>query len=344
MTTGSVFVGIDVSKAQLDLALRPEGRFSVPNDEAGFAQIIERLSVVSPALVVLEATGGLEIPLTGALAAAGMPVVVVNPRQVRDCAKATGQLAKTDALDAQILAHFAEVIRPERRPLPDTQTQTLAAILTRRRQLVEMVVAEKNRLGSARPPVRKRLHAHITWLERELTHTDTTLAHAIRESPVWREKDDRLRSAPGVGPVLTTTLLADLPELGTLTGKQISALVGGAPLNRDSGTWRGKRTVWGGRAQIRAVLYMAALVATRFNPVIRAFYQRLCAAGKAKKVALTACMRKLLIILNAMLKHRTPWRQVTEPALAGAAESLDATEIRDPRPIVCDVFSRMCHR
>ena len=235
LTTGSVFVGIDVSKAQVDLALRPEGRFSVPNDEAGFAQIIERLSVVSPALVVLEATGGLEIPLTGALAAAGMPVVVVNPRQVRDCAKATGQLAKTDALDAQILAHFAEVIRPERRPLPDTQTQTLAAILTRRRQLVEMVVAEKNRLGSARPPVRKRLHAHITWLERELTHTDTTLAHAIRESPVWREKDDRLRSAPGVGPVLTTTLLADLPELGTLTGKQISALVGGGAA--ESGQW-----------------------------------------------------------------------------------------------------------
>jgi transposase len=308
MMSTQVFVGIDVSKAQLDLALRPEGRFSAPNDEAGFAQVLERLSAVRPTLVVLEATGGLEIPLTGVLAAAGVPVVVVNPRQVRDFAKATGRLAKTDALDAQTLAHFAEVIRPELRPLPDEQTQALAAILARRRQLVEMLTAEKNRLGSAHTPVRKSLRTHIAWLERELSHTDSDLAHAIRESPVWREKEALLRSTPGVGPVLTTTLLANLPELGTLTGKQIAALVGVAPLNRDSGTLRGKRTVWGGRAQIRATLYMAALVAARFNPVIRAFYQRLCAAGKAKKVALTACMRKLLIILNAMLKHRTPWR------------------------------------
>ena len=307
MTRAQVFVGIDVSKAQLDMALRPEGRCSVSNDEAGFAQIIERLRVVSPALVVLEATGGLEIPLTGALAAAGVPVVVVNPRQVRDFAKATGQWAKTDALDAQVLAHFAEVIRPEPRPLPDAQTRMLAALLTRRRQLVEMLTAEKNRLASARPPVRTRLRTHITWLERELVHTDRALANTIRESPVWREKDDLLRSVPGVGPVLTTTLLANLPELGTLTSKHIAALVGVAPLNRDSGTWRGKRTVWGGRAQVRAVLYMGAIVAARFNPVIRGFYQRLCAAGKAKKVALTACMRKLLVILNAMLKHRTPW-------------------------------------
>jgi transposase len=308
MTSAPVFVGIDVSKAQLELALRPEGQFSAPNDEAGCAQVLERLSAVHPTLVVLEATGGLEIPLTGALAAAGMPVVVVNPRHVRDFAKAAGKLAKTDALDAQTLAHFAEVMRPEPRPLPDEQTQTLSAILTRRRQLVEMLMAEKNRLGSARKPVGKSLRAHITWLERELAHTDSALAHAIRESPVWREKDALLRSTPGVGPVVTTTLLANLPELGTLTGKQIAALVGVAPLNRDSGTLRGKRTVWGGRAQVRAVLYMGAIVAARFNPVIRAFYQRLRAAGKAKKVVLTACMRKLLIILNAMLKHRTPWR------------------------------------
>lgn len=308
MRSTQVFVGIDVSNKQLDLAFRPEGRFAAPNDEAGFAQVIERLSTVSPALVVLEATGGIEIPLAGALAAAGVPVVVVNPRQVRDFAKAAGKLAKTDVLDAQTLAHFAEVMRPEPRPLPDEQTQTLAAILTRRRQLVEMLTAEKNRLGRARKPVRKSLRAHIAWLERELAQTDSDLAHAIHESPVWREKDDLLQSTPGVGPVLTTTLLANLPELGTLTGKQIAALVGVAPLNRDSGTWRGTRTVWGGRAQIRATLYMAAVVAARFNPVIRAFYQRLCAAGKAKKVALTACMRKLLIILNAMLKHRTPWR------------------------------------
>ncbi|MGH8277569.1 MAG: IS110 family transposase [Steroidobacteraceae bacterium] len=299
---------MDVSKAQCDVAVRPEGRFAAPNDEAGFAQVIERLRAVPPALVVLEATGGLEIPLTGALAAAGVPVVVVNPRHVRDFAKAAGKLAKTDALDAQTLAHFAEVMRPEPRPLPDEQTQRLAAILTRRRQLVEMLTAEKNRLASARKPVRKSLRAHITWLERELAHTDRDLARAIRESPVWREKEALLRSTPGVGPVVTTTLLANLPELGTLTGKQIAALVGVAPLNRDSGTLRGRRTVWGGRAQVRAVLYMGALVAARFNPVIRAFYQRLCAAGKAKKVALTACMRKLLLILNAMLKHRTPWR------------------------------------
>ena len=303
-----VFVGIDVSQAQLDIALRPAGHFTAPNDDVGIAKVVDQLRAVTPAVVLLEATGGLELPLVGALAAAAVPVVVVNPRQVRDFAKAAGQLAKTDALDAQILAHFAEVMRPAPRPLPDEQTHALAAILTRRRQLVEMLTAEKNRLASARKPVRKSLQAHITWLERELTRTDTDLAQAIRESPVWREKEELLRSAPGVGPVLTTTLLANLPELGTLTGKQIAALVGVAPLNRDSGTLRGKRTVWGGRAQVRAVLYMGALVAARCNPVIRAFYQRLCAAGKAKKVVLTACMRKLLIILNAMLKHRTPWR------------------------------------
>ena len=308
MTRTPVVVGIDVSNAQLDMALRPEGQFSAPNDEAGCAQILTRLRAVSPTLVVLEATGGLEILLTGILAAAGVPVVVVNPRQVRDFAKATGRLAKTDALDAQTLAHFAEVIRPELRPLPDEQTQALAAILARRRQLVEMLTAEKNRLGSARKPVRTSLRTHIAWLERELSHRDRDLAHAIRESPVWREKEALLQSTPGVGPVVTTTLLANLPELGTLTGKQITALVGVAPLNRDSGSWRGKRTVWGGRAQIRAVLYMAAIVAARFNPVIRAFYERLCAAGKAKTVALTSCMRKLLIMLHAMLKHRTPWR------------------------------------
>ena len=308
MTHPPVFVGIDVSKAQLDLALRPEGRFAAPNTEAGIAQVLTHLQALSPTLIVMEATGGLELPLTGALAAGGMPVVVVNPRQVRDFAKATGKLAKTDALDAQVLVHFAEVIRPELRPLPDEQTQMLAALLTRRRQLVEMLTAEKNRLASARLPIRKNLRAHITWLERALHQADADLAEAIRDSPVWREKDEWLRSVPGVGPVLTTTLLANLPELGTLTSKQIAALVGVAPLNRDSGTLRGRRTVWGGRAQVRMALYMGAIVAARFNPVIRNFYQRLCAAGKAKKVALVACMRKLLVILNAMLKHRAPWQ------------------------------------
>jgi transposase len=229
MASAQIFVGIDVSKAQLDVALRPEGLFSAPNDEAGCAQVLERLRAVSPTLVGLEATGGLELPLTGVLAAARVPVVVVNPRQVRDCAKATGRLAKTDAWDAQTLAHVAEVLRPELRPLPDEQTRALAAILARRRQLVEMLTAEKNRLGSALKPVRTSLRTHLTWLERELSHTDRDLAHAIRESPVWREKDDLLRSVPGIGPVVTSTLLANLPELGTLTGKQIAALVGGLP-------------------------------------------------------------------------------------------------------------------
>ncbi|NGZ95632.1 MAG: IS110 family transposase [Nitrospira sp. WS110] len=317
MTHPLIFVGIDVSKAQLDVALRPPGRFVVPNDDSGIAQLLERLKATSPTLIILEATGGIELPLTGALATAGLPVVVVNPRQIRDFAKATGQLAKTDALDAQILAHFADVVRPEPRPLPDAQTQELAALVTRRRQLIEMLTAEKNRLASARVIVRTQLRAHITWLEQALDQANTDLAEAIRQSPVWREKEELLRSVPGIGPVLTTTLLANLPELGTLTHKQIAALVGVAPLNRDSGTLRGKRTVWGGRAQVRAALYMAAIVAARFNPVIRAFYQRLCAAGKAKKVALVACMRKLLTIVNAMLKHRTPWRQRVEWAQAG---------------------------
>lgn len=311
MTNAQIFVGIDVSKAQVDMALRPNGRLSAPNTEAGIAQILTRLRAVSPTLVVLEATGGLEIPLTGALAAAGIPVVVVNPRQVRDFAKATGKLAKTDALDAQMLARFADVMRPEPRPLPDAETRALAALLSRRRQLVEMLTAERNRLMSVLTPVRKSLRTHIAWLERAIQQTDTALTEAIRQSPVWREKEELLQSTPGVGPVVPTTLLATLPELGTLTGKQISALVGVAPFNRDSGMLRGTRTVCGGRAQVRAVLYMGALVATRFNPVIRAFYQRLCAAGKAKKVALTACMRKLLTILNAMMKHRTRWAHPT---------------------------------
>jgi transposase len=347
MTSAQIFVGIDVSKAQLDIALRPEGRFAASNDDTGYAQVLERLRGAAPTLVVLEATGGLEIPITGILAAAGVPVVVVNPRQVRDFAKATGRLAKTDALDAQTLAHFAEVLRPTLRPLPDEQTQALAAILARRRQLVEMLTAEKNRLGSALKPVRTSLRTHITWLERELQHTNIHLADAVRQSPVWREKDNLLQSVPGIGPVVTSTLLANLPELGTLTGKQIAALVGVAPLNRDSGTWRGKRAVWGGRAQVRAVLYMSALVAARFNPVIRAFYQRLCAAGKAKKVALTACMRKLLTILNAMIKHRTRWDHTTGQAGAirdgrlspsGGYQATDGLAIVDPRPMLCDIF------
>jgi transposase len=293
-----IFVGIDVSLTRLDIALRPGASSSHTHDESAIATVVEQLRALSPTLIVLEATGGMEIPLTSALATADLPVVVVNPRQVRDFAKASGRLAKTDALDAQVLAQFAEVMRPQPRPLPDADTRALAAVLTRRRQLVEMLTAEKNRLLSASSPIRKRVRVHIAWLERELDHTNAELSEAIRQSPVWREKDDLLQSVPS------------LPELGTLTNKQIAALVGVAPLNRDSGTFRGRRTVWGGRAQVRAVLYMGAIVAARFNPVIRVFYQRLQRAGKAKKVALTACMRKLLTILNAMLKHRTPWREV----------------------------------
>lgn len=308
MSTGGTFVGIDVSKAQLDIAASPTGQaWEVANDEPGIRDLVVRLRGLQPTLVVLEATGGWELAVTGALAAAGLPVAVVNPRQVRDLAKAMGKLAKTDTIDAQVLALFAERLRPAPRPLRGAQTAVLEGVLARRRQIVEMLTAEKNRVERAVPRVRRRVEAHITWLERELSELDDELGRTLRESPVWREKEELLRSVPGVGPVLTVTLLAGVPELGTLDRKKIAALVGVAPLNRDSGLMRGKRTVWGGRASVRACLYMATLVASRFNPVIRQFYHRLCAAGKAKKVALTACMRKLLTILNAMLKHRTPW-------------------------------------
>jgi transposase len=305
----STFIGIDVSQTRFDIAIRPGSSFTIAHDEPAIATLVEQLRTLGPTLIVLEATGGLEVPLTSALATAGLPVVVVNPRQVRDFAKASGRLAKTDALDAQTLAQFAEVMRPTPRPLPDAEARALVAVLARRRQLVEMLTAEKNRFLTAPPATRKSLRTHIAWLERELGHIETDLAATIRRSPVWREKEELLRSVPGVGPVLTSTVLANLPELGTLTHKQIAALVGVAPLNRDSGTLRGRRTVWGGRTQVRTVLYMNAVVAARFNPVIRTFYERLCGAGKPKKVALTACMRKLLTMLNAMLKHHTPWRQ-----------------------------------
>ena len=308
MTPSTIVVGIDVSKDRLDLAWRPTGeRWAVPNTERGIRAISRRLRTPAPTLIVLGATGGLELPLTGALAAAGLPVVVITPRQVRDFAKATGRLAKTDAIDAAVLAQFAEAVRPEPRPLPDAATQARSALLTRRRQLIAMRTAEQHRLETAPAPVRTGIRAHLTWLEGRLAELDEALATTIRESPLWRETDDLLQSTPGVGPVLARTLLASRPELGTLTRQQLAALVGVAPLNRDSGRFRGSRRVWGGRAHVRAVLYMGTLVATRCHPLIRAFYQRLCAAGKAKKVAVTACMRKLLTILNAMLKHRTPW-------------------------------------
>lgn len=312
MEQEKVYVGIDVAKASMDVAVhQSEQQWSFSNEDRGIIQAVSCLQGLAPALIVLEATGGIEMPLVAALAAAGLPVVVINPRQIRDFAKATGKLAKTDILDAKVMARFAATVKPTPRPLPDEQAHEFADVLARRRQVVEMITAEKNRLTSAHNKiVRRHIKDHIAWLERTLVDTDNTLRRSVRESSVWREKDDLLRSVPGVGPVLSTTLLADLPELGTLDRRQIAALVGVAPLNCDSGNFRGKRAIWGGRAKVRATLYMATLVATRHNAVIRAFYQRLCAAGKEKKVALTACMRKFLTILNAMLKHRTPWRYV----------------------------------
>jgi transposase len=305
------FVGVDVSKGRLDVAVRPSGESaSFSNDELGIKPLVNRLGEIQPTLIVLEATGGIERQLVRALVSAELPVVVVNPRQVRDFAKASGQLAKTDAIDAMVLARFAEAIRPTVRPLPDESLLELRALIARRRQLTEMIVAERNRLTAASKSVRKRINTHIRWLEAELGRADKDLDQSIRQSPIWKENEDLLRSVPGIGPVISRTLLAELPELGQLNRKQIAALVGIAPLNRDSGTLRGRRTIWGGRATVRAALYMAALVASRRNAVIRDFYKRLRNTGKAPKVALVACMRKLLTILNAMIKHRTCWAEI----------------------------------
>jgi transposase len=308
MSAPQIFVGIDVAKAQLDIALRPTGeRWAVPNEDASIATLVTQLQAVCPVLIVLEATGGFQRAVVAALAAAALPVVVVNPRQARDFAKATGQLAKTDVLDARALAHFAEAVRPTPRPLPDAQTDDLRALLARRRQLVAMRTAETNRLGSAPPRVQVDLQAHIAWLDQRLAALDDDLDSTLRASAVWRERETLYRSVPGIGPVCARTLVLDLPELGTLSRQRIAALVGVAPLNRDSGTLRGHRTIWGGRAHVRATLYMGTLVAVQHNPVLKAFYERLCLAGKVKKVALIACMRKLLTILNAMAKHQKPW-------------------------------------
>ena len=302
------YVGIDVANAQVDVAVRPTGqRWVVSYDETGVGELVSQMKGLDPTLLLLEASGGLELPLVAALAVAALPVVVVNPRQVRDFARATGTLAKTDALDAAILAHFADAVRPSVRPLRDAETQVLNSLTARRHQVMTMLVSEKNRLSTAISAVRPRIEAHIVWLEQELDDLDEGLRQTLRRSPVWRDKDDLLRTVPGVGEQVSFTLLAYLPELGTLDRRQIAALVGVAPFNRDSGTLRGRRTVWGGRARVRAALYMGALVASRYNPIIRDFYRRLLACGKPKKLALTACMRKLLVILNSMLKHRSPW-------------------------------------
>ena len=320
MESETVYVGIDVSKSCVDVAVRPTGQtWTISNDEAGIRELVSRLKPLDPAMVVLESTGGLELPLVAALATAALPVAIVNPKQVRDFARATGTLAETDALDAAALAQFAEAVQPAVRPLKDAETQVLSSLVARRHQVVSIVVAEKNRLGSAIAAVRPRIEAHIAWPEQELRDIDEGLRQTLRSSPVWREKDDILRSVPGVGEQLSLALLSQLPELGTLNHRQVPALVGVAPFNRDSGTLRGNRQIWGGRAGLRAVLYMAAMVASRFNPVIRDFYQRLLAAGKPKKVALTTCMRKLLVILNSMLKSRSPWcaERAGTPALLG---------------------------
>jgi transposase len=304
----AVWVGIDVSKARLDVALGAAGElFEVANDQRGIAALLARLSQPALARVVVEATGGLETALVAELGAAGLPVVVVNPRQVRDFARATGQLAKTDALDARLLARFAERVQPPLRALPTPAERELKAVVARRRDLVEMLTAERHRLGSAPKVLHREITAHIRWLEARLKERDRDLDRKLRGSPLWQEKEDLLRGVPGVGPVLCATLLAELPELGRLDRREVAKLAGVAPLNHDSGRLRGQRTGWGGRAPVRAALYMATLSAVRINPALKAFYRRLRSAGKPPKLALTAAMRKLLVILNAMLKHRTPW-------------------------------------
>jgi transposase len=308
-----VFVGIDVSKKTLDVDCFPDSHVAqFPNDEAGHEQLVDAIARLHPSLIVIEATGGLEMAVVGALAAARLPVVVVNPRQARDFAKAIGVLAKTDQVDARMLARFAEAVKPKQRAFKSEETRELEAILTRRRQLVDMVTAETNRKLQATAIIAKEIDEHLAWLKQRIKGADTDLGNKIKTSPAWQAKADLLASVPGVGKVTLVTLLAELPELGTLDRRAICALVGVCPFNRDSGKFRGKRSIWGGRATVRGALYMATLVATRCNPVIKQFYQKLCAAGKLKKVALVACMRKLLVTLNAMLQNNTPW-SATEP-------------------------------
>jgi transposase len=310
-----MFVGIDVSKHWLDVHVRPSAEaWRVGNDAEGHEKLVEKLASLSPTLIVLEATGGYQAPAAAALALRKLPLAVVNPRQVRDFAKATGRLAKTDKLDAAVLAHFAQAVELKARELPDAQTTELHAMVVRRRQIVDMVTEEKNRLESCRDPrVRKDIEEHLKWLKARLKQADQDLDTMIRETPVWREREDILRSAKGIGPATSRTLIALVPELGQLGPRQLTALIGLAPLNDDSGsTLHGKRFIRGGRAEVRAMLYMAAISATRFNPTIRAFYERLTAKGKAKKVALIACARKLLIILNAMVKSGKRWEVAQE--------------------------------
>ena len=304
-----VFVGIDVAKDRLDVHPRPGKAFTVTRDGEGIADLVEQMRALSPVLIVLEATGGFEVVVAGALAGAHLPLAVVNPRQIRDFARAIGRLAKTDALDAEVIALFAERVRPEPRPLPDDDARYLSELVARRRQIVEMMTMERNRrrmLTGKR--FLKSVDRLLTALQKELSDLEADLDDTIRGTPAWREAEDLLISVPGVGDKLARTLIADLPELGRLSRRQIAALVGVAPINRDSGTMRGRRTTWAGRAKVRTTLYMAALVASRHNKTLKSFYQRLLQAGKAKKLALTAVMRKLLTILNAMIRDQTPWQ------------------------------------
>jgi transposase len=305
-----VFVGIDVAKALLDVHVRPSGEaFTVPRDGESVANLADRLKALSPVVVVLEATGGFEAIVAATLGGAGLPMAVINPRQIRDFARAVGQLAKTDALDAAVIARFAESVKPEPRPLADEQTRMLSELVARRRQLVEMMTAERNRRPRlSRKHLIKALDRHLAMLQKDLSEIEREIDTTIRGTPIWHERAELMTSVPGVGPTLARTLLADVPELGTLDRKKIAALVGVAPLNWDSGTYRGRRTTWGGRSKVRAVLYMAALVASQHNPTLKTFYQRLVQAGKTKKLALVAVMRKLLTILNAIVRDHTPWQ------------------------------------
>lgn len=310
MEEEAMYAGIDVSRDSLDVAVRPGGaNWKAQNSDEGIRELVERLKGAGVSLVVVEATGGFEVPVVSSLASHGVAVAVVNPRQVREFARATGRLAKTDAIDAHVLAHFAEAVKPEARPLREEEERELLALVARRRQLLEMLLAERNRLGQATSKgICREITRHIAWLERRVKDTDKDIDSAIKGSPLWRVKDNLLRSVPGVGKVMSRVLIAEVPELGRLERRRIAALVGVAPLNRDSGLRRGRRSVWGGRAGVRAVLYMATLSAVQCNPAIRAFYRRLREGGKKPKVALTACMRKLLVILNAMARNNEPWR------------------------------------
>jgi transposase len=304
------FVGIDVSKQRLDIHARPSGEeWSVANDAKGHSELVSKLASLSPTLVVLEATGGYQAAVAAELGAGRLPVAVVNPRQVRDFAKATGRLAKTDAIDAAALAHFAESIRPEPRPMPDDLTLELQALVTRRRQLIDMRTAESNRLETCRVvPVRRNIQKMINVLTKQIEKVDDDIDTTIKGSPLWREREDLLSSAIGIGSTTARTLLTQLPELGKLNRREIAALVGVAPFNNDSGKRNGIRKISGGRAEVRSVLYMATIAAVRFNPQLQRMYQRLLSLGKLKKVALIACARKLLTVLNAMMKTNTPWR------------------------------------